>query len=67
MTKAVEAPSATRTDRNSSASQGRAVDYREEAKKLAADDYQARIRRFHNGKASHPIASWRARIGTQDA
>lgn len=57
----VEAPSETRTPRNLWADEGRAVDYREEAKKLAADDYQARIRRFHSAKASHPIASWSAR------
>jgi hypothetical protein len=45
----------------------RTGDYREEAKELAAQDYQARVRRFHSEKASHPIASWRARIGMQDA
>jgi hypothetical protein len=41
----VEAPSETRTYRNRSVDEGRAVDYREEAKRLAAEDYQARIRR----------------------
>jgi hypothetical protein len=44
----------------------RTGDYREEAKKLAAEDYQARVRRFRSEKASHPVASWRARIGMQD-
>jgi hypothetical protein len=62
MTTTVEAPSDTSTDRNSSANEGRTVDYREEAKKLAAEGYQARIRRFHSARASHPIASWAARI-----
>lgn len=60
MTKAAEAPSDTRTHRNPSAAEGRA-DHREEAKNLAAEDYQARIRRFHSPRASHPIASWGAR------
>ena len=62
MTKAVEAPSDIRTDRNRSADEGRAVDYRKEAEKLAAEDYQARIRGFHSRKASHPIARWAARM-----
>lgn len=61
MTQTTEAPSETRTHRNPSANEERAVDYREKAKKLAAEDYQARIRRFHSRKASHPIASWSAR------
>jgi hypothetical protein len=58
----VEAPSETRTYRNRSVDEGRAVDYREEAKRLAAEDYQARIRRFHSARASHSIASWSARL-----
>jgi hypothetical protein len=66
MTQTAEAPSVTRTQHNSSANQERAVDYREQAQKLAAEDYEARIRRFRSEKASHPIASWRARIGTQN-
>ena len=66
MTQTVEAPPVTRTQHNSSANEGRAADYREEAKNLAAEDYQARIRRFNSEKASHPIASWRARIGMQE-
>jgi hypothetical protein len=66
MTQTVEAPSDTKTP-NTSASEGRAADYREEALKLAAEDYEARVRRFKSDRASHPIASWRARIGMQDA
>jgi hypothetical protein len=66
MTQTVDAPSDTRTHRNPSANEARSVDYREEATKLAAEDYQARLRRFHDRKASHPVASWRARIGMQD-
>lgn len=42
---AVQAPPDTTTLRNPSANEGRTVDYREEAKNLAAEDYQARIRR----------------------
>lgn len=59
---AVEAPRDTTTHGNSSANEGRAVDYREEAKKLAAEDYKARIGRFRSEKASHSIASWSARL-----
>jgi hypothetical protein len=67
MTQTVEAASDTRTHADPSANGARTVDYREEAKKLATEDYEARIRRFHGNKASHPIASGRARIGMQDA
>jgi hypothetical protein len=59
---AVEAPPDTTTLGNPSANEGRAVDYREEAKKLAAEDYQARMERFRSKKASHSIASWSARL-----
>jgi hypothetical protein len=62
MTKAVEAPFDTRIDSEPSTNGGHAADYREQAKKLAAEDYQARIRRFHSEKASHSIASWSARL-----
>jgi hypothetical protein len=59
---AVEAPPDTTTLGNASANDGRVADYREEAKKLAAEDYQTRIRRFRSEKASHSIASWSARL-----